>query len=812
MTMAARGTFLQPVLVPINSCYVNLPLTFVQTFLGGTKLVRDGSTILELSWDTIDGDVQRVCVGWIGGIVKTRALLSNVIEVPIKFARWLGIQDHLEKMPQSLVGVHVVEAVPIARQMSVEPCTPDDWELIQLHAGKIETELLRQMCVVNDKQVIPIWVSQNALICIRASLPDGIEYARLTPASEVIVAPKERRSPTTSNGLSPDLYYEPSPPLVIQGDLGTLQNNTSDEVWVHPESLAALDGAIVPGTSSDAQEAPIVTLWSSASKPTTENNSLTETVREQRNCCVARLKAACCVVRGHVLPSRSVLATLGIGTHKSIYLRVLKHSALPPSSVLLLTNLEGLDDGALACQVQQSFLHWSSLTEQSHVVSSGRILCLELEPEKFVQVIADVQYDTDEVFSAEQQQDVPVGALEKYTVLGGSKGGHILSLGQVTVQSAVGIQKRVLTELHAEGSSTRTFNLAILELLRKAKPYAALMKAVRPVLSQDASAARVVLGTKPPGSALVCGDRGSGKSTLLRALAHEVRTSFEYAAFATTVDCRDLRGLKMEIVKLRLSALFEEAAAHAPALIALDNLDALVPEEDESAGAANEQSRRIAEMLLDLMRQNSQRMHKAAVGLRASFKRECEVIEGCPEIQKRSARIKLLAVVGNAMQSQSVAVVAASRSDMSVHKIIRGCGLFDRSIQVTAPDTERRETLIQEMLEMKVKDVNLTANGSEESRRLVIDPAIDFGHLSSLMEGYSLRDMSSATDRALHRTFHRHALAQSSRDCRVPLNVEQRDFEEGIVDFQPTGLIGVDLSRAPSHGQLLEDFNTYEQC
>lgn len=33
-----------------------------------------GSTILELSWETIEGYVQRVCVGWIGGLVKDNAL------------------------------------------------------------------------------------------------------------------------------------------------------------------------------------------------------------------------------------------------------------------------------------------------------------------------------------------------------------------------------------------------------------------------------------------------------------------------------------------------------------------------------------------------------------------------------------------------------------------------------------------------------------------------------------------------------------------------------------------------------------------
>lgn len=54
-------------------------------------------------------------------------------------------KDYLENVPQALLGVHVVESLPIARQVNVEPCTPDDWELIQLHAGLLESELLRQV-------------------------------------------------------------------------------------------------------------------------------------------------------------------------------------------------------------------------------------------------------------------------------------------------------------------------------------------------------------------------------------------------------------------------------------------------------------------------------------------------------------------------------------------------------------------------------------------------------------------------------------------------------------------------------------------
>ncbi|KAE8900407.1 hypothetical protein PF005_g1768 [Phytophthora fragariae] len=798
--MAARGAFLAPVLVPVSSCFVSLPPAFVQTFLGGSELVGAGSTILELSWETVDGYVQRVCVGWIGGLVKDGPLRSEVIQVPAELARCVGLQEHLEKAPQTFIGVHVVDALPIARQVNVEPCTPDDWELIQLHAGAIETELLRQMCVVNDKQVSPIWINQNTLIRVRASLPVGMEHARLTPISEVIVAPKERQVQGQERGLTPDLYYEHSPPLLVQEEVGTLRNDTVDELCVHPETLAMLDGAVISDAPSDAQEAPVVALWSATSTSaslTPESSEQGESSRMQPRCYVARLKASQEVICGHVVLNQGASATLGVTANQFVHLRVLKLPELPPSSVSLFTVPDSPDgeNSALANQIQMAFLWWSSSTDRSHIVSSGSVLRLQLDSGEIVQAIAEVQYDAEETFSAEQLEGVPVGALEKYTVLGGSNG-SVLSLNQVTVQNAVGPQQQVLVKMRSKAPSISTLNLSVLGLSRGAKAYSSLMKAVRPILSRDASAARVLLGTKPPGYALAHGERGSGKSTLLRALVHEVQTSSKFGAFTTIVECRNLRGFKMESVKSRLNDVFEDASAHAPALIVLDNLDALVPEEDESAGAANEQSRRIAELLLVLMNQNCQRMWKTTAELNASFKRECDAIKGMSDRQKKNARRKLLDTVGSAMQSKSVAVVAAARSDTSIHKTLRGCGLFDRPVQVSSPDAERRETLICEMLQMKIDNANSTGKGAKQSRQIVADPTIDYSLLSSLTEGYSLRDLSSATDRALHQMFKRHALLQPSKSFEVTYKVQQSDFVEGIEDFQPTALIGVDLFKS----------------
>ncbi|RLN54267.1 hypothetical protein BBJ29_003677 [Phytophthora kernoviae] len=104
--------------------------------------------------------------------------------------------------------------------------------------------------------------------------------------------------------------------------------------------------------------------------------------------------------------------------------------------------------------------------------------------------------------------------------------------------------------------------------------------------------------------------------------------------------------------------------------------------------------------------------------------------------------------------------------------------------------------LINEMLHMKIDNANSAGKGAKDSRQIVIDPSIDFGLLSSLTEGYSLRDLSSATDRALHQMFKREALLQPNKSFIMTHKVQQSDFVEGIEDFQPTALIGVDLFKS----------------
>ncbi|KAL7680144.1 putative AAA+ ATPase domain, ATPase, AAA-type, core, peroxisome biogenesis factor 1, psi beta-barrel [Plasmopara halstedii] len=741
---------------------------------------------------------------------------SDVIEVPTELACCVGIH-HVETMPQSFIEVNVENTLPIARQVNVEPCTPDDWELIQLHTESIEMELLRQMCVVNDKQVSPIWINQNTLIRIQVSLPDEMEYARLTPTSEIIVAPKERPVYTAEHSLSPDLDFKQSLFFMVQKNF---QNDLTDQVWVHPESLATLYGDAYSDTPSKAQDDLVVALWIAESKDTTTIEAHNKLLRQQLDCYIARLRGSYGVARGHIFLNAGAAATLGASVRATVRLRVLKQAEFPPSSITLSIQTNGPHGhfSALARNVQQAFLRWISSIDCNHVVSPGSVLSLTLKNGNSIDAIIDIQYDTKEDNCAEQHKgqfvlsnyrrdehlrssivlfafiDFSAGSLMKYTVLGGNNK-YNLSEDQVIVLDAPARQQQVFEKINQTAGSISALDQSF-KLSRATKIYKLLKKAVRPILSCNGSAIRVLLGTKSPGCALMYGERGSGKSTILRTLVHEVQTSSNYLSFAKVVDCRDLRGRKMESVKSQLNELFENSAKLAPTLIVLDNLDALVPEEDESGGVANEQSRQIAELLVILLKQNFYRIGKATAELNASFKLECEIISGLSHRDQQQARKKLLETVGNAMQSKSVAIVAAARSDTNIHKILRTCGLFDRPIKVDLPDTERRAVVIHEMLRMKVNDAKSNGNGAKSSRHIAIDPAIDFGLLASMTEGYNLRDLSSATDRTLHQMLKRSDLEQSSNCSEELYTVNQNDFEKGIHEFRPTALIGVDLFKS----------------
>jgi transitional endoplasmic reticulum ATPase len=100
------------------------------------------------------------------------------------------------------------------------------------------------------------------------------------------------------------------------------------------------------------------------------------------------------------------------------------------------------------------------------------------------------------------------------------------------------------------------------------------------------------LGTGPPRGVILYGPPGTGKTLIVRALIHEVGAHF------CLINGPEIVGKWYGESEGRLRAVFEEARKHAPAVILIDELDALAPKRDQVQG---EVERRIVATLLTLM-------------------------------------------------------------------------------------------------------------------------------------------------------------------------------------------------------------------
>lgn len=130
----------------------------------------------------------------------------SLVEMDATFARTLGISDG-QKVTASL---HL--DFPEAHTVSIEPLTPDDWEMIELHATFLEINLLQQIRALPNPTyksasgtaqlphplTLHLSPTSTANVVITSLSPppsSNQAFAKLSPDAEVIVAPKERAKP-----------------------------------------------------------------------------------------------------------------------------------------------------------------------------------------------------------------------------------------------------------------------------------------------------------------------------------------------------------------------------------------------------------------------------------------------------------------------------------------------------------------------------------------------------------------------------------------------------------------------------------------
>uniref|UniRef100_A0AAQ4S3T7 Transitional endoplasmic reticulum ATPase n=1 Tax=Gasterosteus aculeatus aculeatus TaxID=481459 RepID=A0AAQ4S3T7_GASAC len=179
------------------------------------------------------------------------------------------------------------------------------------------------------------------------------------------------------------------------------------------------------------------------------------------------------------------------------------------------------------------------------------------------------------------------------------------------------------------------------------------------------------IGVKPPRGILLYGPAGTGKTLVARAVANET------GAFFFLINGPEIMSKLAGESESNLRKAFEEAEKNAPAIIFIDELDAIAPKREKTHG---EVERRIVSQLLTLMDGLKQRAH--------------------------------------------VVVMAATNRPNSVDPALRRFGRFDREIDIGIPDSIGR----LEILQIHTKNIKLT--GDIDLERIAADT---HGHVGADM-------------------------------------------------------------------------------
>ncbi|HEX2625015.1 MAG TPA: CDC48 family AAA ATPase [Sphingomicrobium sp.] len=232
------------------------------------------------------------------------------------------------------------------------------------------------------------------------------------------------------------------------------------------------------------------------------------------------------------------------------------------------------------------------------------------------------------------------------------------------------------------------------------------------------------LGVDPPKGVLLHGPPGTGKTRLAQAVANESEANFFHIAGP------EVMGSAYGESEKKLRELFEQAAAQAPSIIFIDELDSIAPKRDQVSGEAE---KRLVAQLLTLM-------------------------DG---LEPR----------------QNLVVIAATNRPEAIDEALRRPGRFDREIVVGVPDERGR----REILGIHTRGMPLSAK-------------VDLDGLAKRTYGFVGADLAALTREAALEAVRRIMPKLNLQEETIPpeildaLSVEPSDFNDALKRVQPSAM------------------------
>ncbi|MGC9133028.1 MAG: CDC48 family AAA ATPase [Nanopusillaceae archaeon] len=250
------------------------------------------------------------------------------------------------------------------------------------------------------------------------------------------------------------------------------------------------------------------------------------------------------------------------------------------------------------------------------------------------------------------------------------------------------------------------------------------------------------LGIEPPKGILLYGPPGTGKTLLAKAVANES------GAYFIAINGPEIVSKYVGESEKRLRDIFEEANKNAPAIIFIDEIDAIAPKRDEAMG---EVERRLVAQLLTLMD-----------GLKSRGK---------------------------------VIVIAATNRQDAIDPALRRPGRFDREIEVPVPNEQGRYQILRVHTRNVPLGKKIVENGKEEYA-LLSDEERDklLKKLASITYGFVGADLAALVKEAAMNVIRRVLPEIERYEGKIPqeildkMVVTEEDFMSALKLVPPSAM------------------------
>ncbi|MCC6059817.1 MAG: CDC48 family AAA ATPase, partial [Thermofilum sp.] len=232
------------------------------------------------------------------------------------------------------------------------------------------------------------------------------------------------------------------------------------------------------------------------------------------------------------------------------------------------------------------------------------------------------------------------------------------------------------------------------------------------------------LGIDPPKGVLFYGPPGTGKTLLAKAVANES------GAYFIAINGPEIMSKFYGESEQRLREIFEEAQKNAPAIIFIDEIDAIAPKREEVTG----------------------------------------------EVEKRVVA-QLLALMDGLKERGQVIVIAATNRPDDIDPALRRPGRFDREIAFPVPDKRARREILQ-----------------VHTRNMPLAEDVNLDELAEVTHGFTGADLAALCREAAMRALRRYLPKIDIESERIPaevlkeMKVTRADFFEALKDIQPSAL------------------------